>query len=513
MNAETLLKGLLYFILKAKYLKRERIKNRWKYWYKPESQRGAHEFTKKKFEQKTKLTDSTHKDAIEKILQNNGHVNLRILRDYPDLAKKYHQESRIVAADKIRAKVKASKESAQPKVEQKLDDSKSMKQVVTPTQKMKALEGSANIWNGTRAYFKAKDFVDVEWEYKNGKLRGAIIDGEELSATKANQLKSRLFDAKVYYDSVSDSIVVTGLDEFKDDITNSVSSYIDKKVKELPKETPKQVEPVQENQIGTPELDSFMAIPDEQKRDYAKDTIKTREGFQKIINQQASKIEIKMPELKTFSSEYQKEQVLSNRESLANAIKQNIAALTLSNILSENQTGEEKQSSVEGLDYSNKIKEGLEKLDTTQFILKYPKQIQRVIQSNGVGLIHSFDELKELSEAISKDVKETTTKEKIASNKKTDFSQGIEGGYDKGILVSKVQMKDGSTNYKLRSPYIPELIKAIQEVKKDYYSYSKADRQKLGSAPSFNPSDKSWYFGEGMRLELEPILREYLHKD
>lgn len=129
MNAETLLKGLLYFILKAKYLKRERIKNRWKYWYKPESQRGAHEFTKKKFEQKTKLTDSTHKDAIEKILQNNGHVNLRILRDYPDLAKKYHQESRIVAADKIRAKVKASKESAQvsnPSTENKGNEEKKM---------------------------------------------------------------------------------------------------------------------------------------------------------------------------------------------------------------------------------------------------------------------------------------------------------------------------------------------------------------------------------------------------
>lgn len=129
MLGETILKGILYFLLKAKYLKRQKVNNRWKYWYKPESQRGAHEFTKQKFEKKTKLTDSTHKDAIEKILQNNGHVNLKILRDYPDLVKKYNQESRIIAADKIRAKVKASKAQPEsPKVESKIDDKKSMEE-------------------------------------------------------------------------------------------------------------------------------------------------------------------------------------------------------------------------------------------------------------------------------------------------------------------------------------------------------------------------------------------------
>lgn len=112
MTGEITLKALLYYILKAKYLKRQKVGNRWKYWYKPASQRGAHEFTKKVFEKKTKLTDSTHKDSVEKILQNGGHVNLRILRDYPDLAKKYNQEYRLVAADKIRARVKGIKESA-----------------------------------------------------------------------------------------------------------------------------------------------------------------------------------------------------------------------------------------------------------------------------------------------------------------------------------------------------------------------------------------------------------------
>lgn len=92
--------------LGGKYLKRTWTGKRWQYEYKPVSQRGAHELTKDRFEKVTKISDSTHKDAIEKALQNGQHVNVRILRAYPDLIKKYGQEKRVEKADRINKKVK-----------------------------------------------------------------------------------------------------------------------------------------------------------------------------------------------------------------------------------------------------------------------------------------------------------------------------------------------------------------------------------------------------------------------
>ena len=128
----TLIKGMLYFILKAKqggkYLDRKKVvdrktgKMRYKYKYKPMQQRAAHEVTRNKFEKVTKLSGDEHKNQIEHALQNGIHVSLHVLRDYPDLAVKYHQQARLAKADKIRAKVKASK----VKNEVKVDDMKSM---------------------------------------------------------------------------------------------------------------------------------------------------------------------------------------------------------------------------------------------------------------------------------------------------------------------------------------------------------------------------------------------------
>ena len=107
INLNTIIK--YYLILKGratKYLRRDWKGNRWVYTYKPVSQRGAHELTKNRFEKHTKITDSTHKDSVEKALQEGRYVNTRILRDYPDLIKKYNQEKRIQKADRINAKVK-----------------------------------------------------------------------------------------------------------------------------------------------------------------------------------------------------------------------------------------------------------------------------------------------------------------------------------------------------------------------------------------------------------------------
>ena len=156
----TLIKGMLYFILKAKqggkYLSRKQVidkrtgRKTWKYKYKPMQQRAAHEVTRGKFEKVTKLSGDEHKSQIEHALRNGIHVSLHVLRDYPDLAVKYHQQARLAKADKIRAKVKASK----VKNEVKVDDTKGM----TTNESLNPLpEGIENL---------AKIYLNDEFKYK-----------------------------------------------------------------------------------------------------------------------------------------------------------------------------------------------------------------------------------------------------------------------------------------------------------------------------------------------------------
>jgi len=133
----TLIKGMLYYILKAKqggkYLDRKKVvdrktgKMRYKYKYKPMQQRAAHEVTRNKFEKVTKLSGDEHKNQIEHALQNGIHVSLHVLRDYPDLITKYHQQARLAKADKIRAKVKAHKEKERMEREVRLNTPEGLK--------------------------------------------------------------------------------------------------------------------------------------------------------------------------------------------------------------------------------------------------------------------------------------------------------------------------------------------------------------------------------------------------
>lgn len=134
----TLIKGMLYFILKAKqggkYLDRKRVVDKktgkmvWgNYKYKPMQQRAAHEVTRNKFEKVTKLSGDEHKNQIEHALQNGIHVSLHVLRDYPDLAVKYHQQARLAKADKIRAKVKTHKEKERMEREVRLNTPEGLK--------------------------------------------------------------------------------------------------------------------------------------------------------------------------------------------------------------------------------------------------------------------------------------------------------------------------------------------------------------------------------------------------
>lgn len=147
----TLIKGMLYLILKAKqggkYLSRKQVidkrtgRKTWKYKYKPMQQRAAHEVTRNKFEKVTKLSGDEHKNQIEHALQNGVHVSLHVLKDYPDLIKKYNQQARVERADKIRAKVKAH--IAEIKNIPKVDDSKDMNNEKALSEYVKQLPDSS----------------------------------------------------------------------------------------------------------------------------------------------------------------------------------------------------------------------------------------------------------------------------------------------------------------------------------------------------------------------------------
>lgn len=136
----TLIKGMLYLILKAKqggkYLSRKQVidkrtgRKTWKYKYKPVQQRAAHEVTRNKFEKVTKLSGDEHKNQIEHALQNGIRVSLHVLKDYPDLITKYNQQARMAKAEKIRAKVKASKEKERMEREVRLNTPKDLKTIL-----------------------------------------------------------------------------------------------------------------------------------------------------------------------------------------------------------------------------------------------------------------------------------------------------------------------------------------------------------------------------------------------
>jgi hypothetical protein len=103
----------------GKYLKRWQVTNprtgkkSWKYKYKPLSQRGAHEITLGKFKKVTKIADETHKAAVEKALQEGHSISMHILKDYPDLIKKYNKSAKVRNFDRISAKVKEIKQKVE----------------------------------------------------------------------------------------------------------------------------------------------------------------------------------------------------------------------------------------------------------------------------------------------------------------------------------------------------------------------------------------------------------------
>lgn len=127
-----ILKAALIEVYKArptKYLSKKKVKNKWVYKYKPDSQKGAHELTKKKFEKKTGITDDTHKEQVKKALENGHHVNVLILKDYPDLAEKFGQKNRIEKHLKIIDQVMNSKENTRIQKERLNNSDKYIKEI------------------------------------------------------------------------------------------------------------------------------------------------------------------------------------------------------------------------------------------------------------------------------------------------------------------------------------------------------------------------------------------------
>ena len=226
----TLIKGMLYLILKAKqggkYLSRKQVidkrtgRKTWKYKYKPVQQRGAHEVTRSKFEKVTKLSGDEHKNQIEHALQNGVHVSLHVLRDYPDLIVKYHQQARIAKADKIRAKVKASKEkdlASLKKMASEYVDMKESSQVSKPTTENKGSEEkkmneqispiNIKIQGSEKQISFAKDLIDSNIKFVNKYLRHKDNlkwkDSKESRVQAAKDAMSRFSE---YFKSLQDGV-------------------------------------------------------------------------------------------------------------------------------------------------------------------------------------------------------------------------------------------------------------------------------------------------------------------
>lgn len=528
MNLYNLTHNLIFSLLKGKtlggkYLSRKQIADsktgrmKWVYKYKPMSQRGAHEVTGKTFEKKTGIGKEEHKSAVEKALQSGNRVSLHVLRDYPDLVQKYGMGKRLERADKIRAKVQALKadkvKNQTPPSENQPMETIKEPATVTPSQKMKALEGVSKIWNGTRAYFDVKslaDALDIQYEYKNGRLRGATIDGQEISASRALGLKDRLYNAKAYYDSVSDSIQVQGLDEYSDQIKKYIQSTIERRLKQLPAEQPKQAEqPKSQSQAAS----EYNAMSEEDKNAFINKLADEEKGSEllAIAADNEGRISVNLPEMK-FQTEYQKQQVDKYRADLANALKKNLSFLDIfERIPQETPQGNEQLAKIK--DNLNTIRTGIEKISNPSFFIQQQRKIQQLSDNTLIKMGRIQDDIESLAKAVNDESITVVQKEKAESNRKTDFSNGIEGGYDKGINVLKVKMKDGSEAYKIMSPYLPDLVSKIRNVKDHYYKLSKDEKKNAGIAPTFDGGSKAWYFGKGLSGQLENVLRDYLHQN
>jgi len=86
-------------------------------------------------------------------------------------------------------------------------------------------------------------------------------------------------------------------------------------------------------------------------------------------------------------------------------------------------------------------------------------------------------------------------------------TEHIEGDYGKGISVSKV-IYGGKPHYKIKSPYIPDLVSRIQEIKSMYYSIPRKDRESMGDL-TFNRNNKAWYIPLDYADKISEIMKSY----
>ncbi|HMV81478.1 MAG TPA: hypothetical protein PL048_20730, partial [Leptospiraceae bacterium] len=229
-----------------------------------------------------------------------------------------------------------------------------------------------------------------------------------------------------------------------------------------------------------------------------------------IAAENESKISITLPDMQ-FQTEYQKEYVDKYRTDLTDSLKKNLSFLDIFTRIPQ-ETPEGNKQLAEIRNNLNLIRTGIEKISNPSFYIQQQKKIQQLVGNTLIKMGRVQDEIQALAKAVNDESKTVLQKEKAESNRKTDFSNGIEGGYSQGINVVKVKMQDGSKTYKIMSPYLPDLVNKIRSVKDYYYKMGREERKTAGIAPTFDGKSKAWYFGEGLSGQLENVLRDYLHK-
>jgi len=505
--------------LGGKYLKRTWTGKRWQYEYKPVSQRGAHELTKDRFEKVTKISDSTHKDAIEKALQNGQRVNVRILRAYPDLIKKYGQEKRVEKADRINKKVKELLgKSDAPKV----DTFSSLNDKLSTLRQAKI--------NTALSTKLQKEMLGRKIELTTGnlKINGNVFNGflddkeqpSELSSSLENIVHKTGKDPKDFIQFQGTAIPKQLYDMINND--PDIQKYKQEKLQteNAIKETENKLNSLRKESLNSQKQSLSKQIPEGK---VAVNIIQTGslDGDPIYEYRTDDGGEVNWQDVNTVG-------FYDSGSGIGYASPEKVTT-------QEMKTNAERERKVKNL--LSIIKEGNDyikntgKIPTMSEVRQKKQNWNNIHNEGGNGYVPDWvsleeyndakNQLSQLGESIPEPEKHTpkqptTTTQNNDPNRKKDFSSGIEGNYDRNVVVSlvpKEKMKSGNINYKIRSPYIKELVDDIQKLKSKYYSKSKEQRQQMyGDAPYFDPSNKSWYFGEGMKDDLQNILSKYLHK-
>ena len=409
-------------------------------------------------------------------------------------------------------------------VENLANESEKKSMEANPGLKMKALaQAGVKIWNNQRAYFNAKDFLDVEWDYSSkGRRRGATVEGETLSASQALSFQDSLRSAKIYYDANSDSINVDlgGLDKYitEDDVKQIVESRIDRTLKNY---TPPEEKPSIQNSsttIDQTEIDSHIntmaSLQGGELKEYLdKLHYSIRE---QILTKESEKYKKPMTPTDETTNEYDREIVSKTRNRLMEELSKGVVAVDYTIKIHTGQDTIDEGSKRKAIFLD--VIDGISKINDPKFYSQN-HELTRAISSNSRS---SNPALLAFSSAIKDKIKAQEKAESISKMEvKTSFDEGLEGKYNDGVLVESGQFKPeyygGSKFYKIITPYNEAIIKKLQKYKQEVYNNHDYKARKANGVIEWVPTPTGgqkgfWRVPEAYTEYAKKILEDHLGK-